>query len=115
MNQDALSSIMTQLFNTLVTAVAAEAVKQVEAKIDHLNQLDKDVIREICLEVVQTSADIDIEDRISNYIYNSFDISDYESEIKELVDVRDELEDMLPDAVYECVQNLQFAVHVTSR
>lgn len=112
MNQDALNSIVAQLFNTLVTAVAAEVIKQVDEKLDNLSQLDKDVIRETCLEVVEAS---DIDDKISYYMCNSFEISDYESEIKEMVDVRDELEDMLPDAVHECVQNLQFAVHVTSR
>jgi hypothetical protein len=112
MNQDALNAILSQLFNTLVTAVAAEAVKQVEAKIDQLNMLDKDVIREICLEVVEAS---DMDDKISDYMCNSFEISDYESEIKELVNVRDELEDMLPDAVHECVQNLRFTVEVETR
>lgn len=114
MNQDALNAILSQLFDTLVTAVAAEALKQVDEKIDRLNQLDKDVIREICLEVVEAS-DIDIDDKISDYMCNSFEISDYESEIKELVNVRDELEDMLPDAVHECVQNLRFTVEVETR
>lgn len=84
----------------------------VQSKMDELGPIDRDMVREVCEEVVDAS---DIEDKISDYMCNSFDISDYESEIKHIVDVRDELEDMLPDAVYECVQNLQFAVHVTSR
>ena len=94
----------------LVTREQVEEI--VQEKMDDLGPIDKDMIREVCEEVVDAS---DIDDKINEYMCNSFDISDYESEIKDIVDVDDALEDRLPDAVHQCIQGLKFNVEVTSR
>ena len=83
----------------------------VQAKMDELGPLDKDMIREVCEEVVDAS---DIDDKINDYMCSNFSISDYESEIKDIVDIDDALEDRLPDAVMTCIQGLKFNVEVSS-
>lgn len=94
-----------------VQLVNREQVEEiVQEKMDDLGPIDKDMIREVCEEVVEAS---DIDDKINEYMCNNFDISDYESEIKDIVDVDDALEDRLPDAVASCVQNLTFTVGVS--
>jgi hypothetical protein len=92
----------------LVTREQVEEI--VQEKMDDLGPIDKDMVREVCEEVVDAS---DIDDKINEYMCNNFDISDYESEIKDIVDVDDALEDRLPDAVASCVQNLTFTVGVS--
>lgn len=84
----------------------------VQEKMDDLGLIDKDMIREVCEEVVDAS---DIDDKINDYMCSNFSISDYESEIKDIVDIDDALEDRLPDAVMTCIQGLQFNVEVSSR
>lgn len=88
----------------------------VKAKMDELGPLDKDMIREVCEEVVDAS---DIDDKINEYMCNNFDISDYESEIKDIVDVDDAVEThlntYLHDEVVSCIQGLKFNVEVSSR
>jgi len=84
----------------------------VQAKMDELGPIDRDMIREVCEEVLDASH---MDDKISDYMCHNFDISDYESEIKDMVDIDDALEDKLPDAVHQCVQNLKFTVEVESR
>lgn len=96
----------------LTTEVKTRVEEIVQEKIDDLGLIDKDMIREVCEEVVEAS---DIDDKINEYMCNNFDISDYESEIKDIVDVDDALEDRLPDAVHQCIQGLKFNVEVTSR
>ena len=92
----------------LVTREQVEEI--VQAKMDELGPIDKDMIREVCEEVVDAS---DIDDKINDYMSSNFDISDYESEIKDIVDIDDALEDRLPDAVATCVQGLTFTVGVS--
>lgn len=94
----------------LVTREQVEEI--VQAKMDDLGPIDRDMVREVCEEVVDAS---DIDDKINDYMCTSFSISDYESEIKDIVDIDDLLEDRLPDAVHQCVQNLKFTVEVESR
>ena len=94
----------------LVTRETVEEI--VQAKMDDLGPIDKDMIREVCEEVVDAS---DIDDKINDYMCTNFSISDYESEIKDIVDIDDALEDRLPDAVMSCIQGLQFNVEVSSR
>ena len=88
----------------------------VKAKMDDLGPIDKDMVREVCEEVVDAS---DIDDKINDYMCNNFDISDYESEIKDIVDVDDAVEThlntYLHDEVVSCIQGLQFNVEVSSR
>jgi len=84
----------------------------IQVHMDELGLIDKDMIREVCEEVLDASH---MDDKISDYMCHNFDISDYESEIKDMVDIDDALEDKLPDAVHQCVQNLKFTVEVESR
>ena len=92
----------------LVTREQVEEI--VQAKMDQLGPIDKDMVREVCEGVVDS---YDMEDKINDYMCSSFSISDYESEIKDLIDIEDALEDRLPDAVHQCVQNLKFTVEVS--
>ena len=92
----------------LVTREQVEEI--VQSKMDQLGPIDKDMVREVCEGVVDS---YDMEDKINDYMCSSFSISDYESEIKDLIDIEDALEDRLPDAVHQCVQNLKFTVEVS--
>lgn len=92
----------------LVTRESVEEI--VQAKIDALGPVDKDMIREVCEEVIDAQ---DIDDKVNDWMTCNFDISDYQSEIVDMVD--DGLKDRLPDAVMSCVQNLKFSVEVSSR
>ena len=98
----------------LVTREQVEEI--VQEKMDDLGPIDKDMIREVCEEVVDAS---DIDDKINEYMCISFVISDYESEIKDMVDVDDAVEShlntYLHDEVVSCIQGLQFNVEVSSR
>lgn len=98
----------------LVTREQVEEI--VKAKMDDLGPIDRDMVREVCEEVVEAS---EIDDKINDYMCNNFDISDYESEIKDIVDVDDAVEThlntYLHDEVVSCIQGLQFNVEVSSR
>lgn len=103
----------------LVTRETVEEI--VQAKMDELGPMDKDLIREVCEEVVDAS---DIDDKINDYMCTNFSISDYESEIKDMVDIDDALENRfnertfqlyLHDEVVSCIQGLQFNVEVSAR
>ena len=83
----------------------------VQAKMDELGPIDRDMIREVCEEVLDASH---MDDKISDYMCHNFEISDYESEIKDMVDIDDALEDKLPDAVMTCIQGLKFNVEVST-
>ena len=107
-----VADVAAKIESRLLTTVKTRVEEIVQEKMDDLGLIDKDMIREVCEEVVESS---DIDDKISEYMCNNFDISDYESEIKDIVDVDDALESRLPDAVMSCVQNLKFNVEVTSR
>jgi hypothetical protein len=96
----------------LTTEINTRVEEIVQAKMDDLGPIDKDMVREVCEEVVDAS---DIDDKINDYMCSNFSISDYESEIKDIVDIDDALEDRLPDAVHQCIQNLKFTVEVESR
>jgi uncharacterized protein YlzI (FlbEa/FlbD family) len=92
----------------LVTRESVEEI--VKEKIDELGPVDKEMIREVCEEVVDG---LDMDDKVNDWMTCNFDISDYQSEVVDMVD--DALEDRLPDAVMSCVQNLKFNVEVSSR
>ena len=98
----------------LVTREQVEEI--VQAKMDDLGPIDRDMVREVCEEVVEAS---EIDDKINDYMCNNFDISDYESEIKDIVDVDDAIEThlntYLHDEVVSCIQGLKFNVEVSSR
>ena len=103
---------MQMLLSGASQLVTRETVEEiVQAKIDDLGPIDKDMIREVCEEVLDASH---MDDKISDYMCHNFDISDYESEIKDMVDIDDALEDKLPDAVMTCIQGLKFNVEVST-
>lgn len=84
----------------------------VKSKMDELGPIDKDMVREVCEEVIDAA---DIDDKINDYMAGSFDISDWQTEIKDIVDLDDALDDRLSDAVQTAIQGLSFTVEVSNR
>lgn len=84
----------------------------IKEKMDELGPIDKILVREVCEEVIDAA---DFESVISDYLTNNFDISDWQTEIKEMVDLDDALDDRLPDAVQTVIQGLSFTVEVSTR
>lgn len=88
----------------------------VQAKMDALGPIDKDMVREVCEEVIDAQ---DIDDKINDWMQSNWDISDYGSEIRDLVDVDDQIEThlntYLHDEVVSCIQGLTFNVEVSTR
>lgn len=88
----------------------------VQAKMDALGPVDKATIREVCEEVIDAQ---DIDDKINDWFTSNWDISDYGSEIRDLVDVEDAIEShlntYLNDEVVSCIQGLTFNVEVSAR
>ena len=60
-----------------------------------------------------------IDDKINEYMSGSFDISDWQTEIRDLVDVdslvEEHLKDNLHDEVQTAIQGLSFTVEVSTR
>ena len=98
----------------LVTREQVEEI--VQAKMDELGPIDKDMIREVCEEVIDAA---DIDDKINDYMAGSFDISDWQEEIRMLVEVdsavEEHLRDNLHDEVQTVIQGLSFTVEVSTR
>jgi uncharacterized protein YlzI (FlbEa/FlbD family) len=96
----------------LVTRESVEEI--VQAKLDGLGPIDKDMVREVCEEVVDG---LDMDDKVNDWFTCNFDISDYGSEIRDLVDVEDQIEThlntYLHDEVVSCIQGLTFNVEVS--
>jgi len=96
----------------LVTREQVEEI--VQAKLDGLGPIDKDMVREVCEEVVDG---LDMDDKVNDWFTCNFDISDYGSEIRDLVDVEDQIEThlntYLHDEVVSCIQGLTFNVEVS--
>jgi hypothetical protein len=88
----------------------------VQAKIDALGPIDKDMVREVCEEVVDG---LDMDDKINDWFTCNFDISDYQSEVVDMVD--DRVDDMvetylqshLEGQIESHVRNLTFTVEVS--
>jgi hypothetical protein len=117
---DKYDGVLKELAALLVPNLLAHLSPQidilVQAKIDALAVLDKDTIRAVCEEVIDAS---DLDDKVSDWMQNNWDISDYESEIRDFVDVDDAVErhlnNNLHDQVVDVVQGLKFTVEVSSR
>jgi len=105
---------MLSASSQLVTRESVEEI--VQAKLDGLGPIDKDMVREVCEEVIDAS---DLDDKVSDWMQNNWDIADYESEIRDFVDVDDAVErhlnNNLHDQVVDVVQGLRFTVEVSSR
>jgi len=88
----------------------------VQAKMDNLGPIDKATIREVCEEVIDA---LDIDDKINDWMTCNFDISDYQSEVVDMVD--DRVDDMvetylqshLEGQIESHVRNLTFTVEVS--
>lgn len=128
MDQAALLSILGSFYDKLVNDVSDKVIdklrdkgalasskewtSEVDSRIkdhlanfsDHLAMMDKDAIREVCDDAIDA---YDIDDKINSFMLNHFDISDYQSEIIDMV------EDRLGDEVLEQVKNLTFTVEVS--
>jgi hypothetical protein len=100
----------------MVQALIFDPELIVKAKIDELGLIDKDAIREVCEEVVDA---LDMDDKINDWMTCNFDISDYQSEVVDMVD--DRVDDMvetylqshLEGQIESHVRNLTFTVEVS--
>jgi hypothetical protein len=105
---------MLSASSQLVTRESVEEI--VQAKIDALGPVDKDAIREVCEEVVDA---LDMDDKVNDWFTCNFDISDYQSEVVDMVD--DRVDDMvetylqshLEGQIESHVRNLTFTVEVS--
>jgi hypothetical protein len=88
----------------------------VQAKIDALGPVDKDAIREVCEEVVDA---LDMDDKVNDWMTCNFDITDYQSEVVDMVEdrINDEVESYLQShlegRIESHVRNLTFTVEVS--
>ena len=88
----------------------------VQAKIDKLGPVDKDAIREVCEEVVDG---LDMDDKVNDWMTCNFDITDYQSEVVDMVEdrINDEVESYLQShlegRIESHVRNLTFTVEVS--
>jgi uncharacterized protein YaaW (UPF0174 family) len=121
MDQAALLSILGSFYDKLVNdvservmilvrngALTSEIDSQIKVHLDDFSDrmamMDKDAIREVCDDAIDA---YDIDDKINSFMLNHFDISEYQSEILDMV------EDRLGDEVLEQVKNLTFTVEVS--
>lgn len=115
MDQAQLLSLIGSLYDKFVADVSAKVQANIEqlindtiqAKID--NSLDTSMITEIVRGEIE---DLDVEEKIEDWMSNSFDIEDH-------IDVGDKIDDYLSDRlanmVREEVSELSFSVSVDSR
>ena len=109
---DVSDKVIDKLRDKGALASSKEWTSEIDSRIkDHLDDfsdrmamMDKDAIREVCDDALDA---YDIDDKINSFMLNHFDISDYQSEIIEMV------EDRLGDEVLEQVKNLTFTVEVS--
>jgi uncharacterized protein YlzI (FlbEa/FlbD family) len=98
----------------LVTRESVEEI--VQAKLDGLGPIDKDMVREVCEEVIDAQ---DIDDKINDWMTCNFDISDYQSEVVDMVEDRIDdqvetyLQSHLEGQIESHVRNLTFTVEVS--
>lgn len=83
--------------------------QQVKAKIDDLTGLDKAMITEIVKGEIE---DLDIDQLITDWMDNNFDITDHESNLDIEDKISDYLSDHLTDRVRDEVRDLSFSVTV---
>jgi hypothetical protein len=98
----------------LVTREQVEEI--VQAKLDGLGPIDKDMVREVCEEVIDAQ---DIDDKINDWMQSNWDIADYHSEIVDMVEDRIDdqvetyLQSHLEGQIESHVRNLTFTVEVS--
>ena len=118
MDQDKLNVVLNavaSLFMPIIEQRLKDSIKTmvddaVQVKIDDLTGLDRIMIQEIARGEIE---DMDIDQSISDWMDNNFDINTY---IKDQLDVSDEvsdyLSDRLSDLVKDEVRDLSFSVTV---
>jgi uncharacterized protein YlzI (FlbEa/FlbD family) len=105
---------MLSASSQLVTRESVEEI--VQAKLDGLGPIDKDMVREVCEEVVDAQ---DIDDKINDWMQSNWDIADYHSEIVDMVEDRIDdqvetyLQSHLEGQIESHVRNLTFTVEVS--
>ena len=118
MDQDKLNVVLNavaSLFMPIIEQRLKDSIKTlvddaVQVKIDDLTSLDRTMIQEIARGEIE---DLDIDQSISDWMDNNFDINTY---IKDQLDISDEvsdyLSDRLSDLVKDEVRDLSFSVTV---
>ena len=122
MDQAQLLSIIGSVYDKFVADVSAKVEAnlidmidqaidvRIQAKIDGLTGLDKAFITDIVRSEIE---DADLDDKISDWMSNNFDLTDYEDHL----DIDDRISDWmmsskLTDSVRDTVRELSFSVTV---
>ena len=112
---DVSAKVESRLLDTIVDRLntsgmlTTEIDTRIQAKIDDLTGLDKAMITEIVKGEIE---DLDIDQSISDWMSNNFDISDYEHNLDIEDKISDYLSDHLSDRVRDEVRDLSFSVTV---
>lgn len=112
---DVSAKVESRLLDTIVDRLntsgmlTTEIDTRIQAKIDDLTGLDKAMITEIVKGEIE---DLDIDQSISDWMSNNFDISDYEHNLDIEDKISDYLSDHLTDRVRDEVRDLSFSVTV---
>lgn len=112
---DVSAKVESKLLDTIVDRLntsgmlTTEIDTRIQAKIDDLTGLDKAMITEIVKGEIE---DLDIDQSISDWMSNNFDISEYEHNLDIEDKISDYLSDHLTDRVRDEVRDLSFSVTV---
>lgn len=112
---DVSARVESRLLDTIVDRLntsgmlTTEIDTRIQAKIDDLTGLDKAMITEIVKGEIE---DLDIDQSISDWMSNNFDISEYEHNLDIEDKISDYLSDHLTDRVRDEVRDLSFSVTV---
>ena len=123
MNQDALNALLKAIADAIAPHIVENVIDRlntsgmltteidtrIQAKIDDLTGLDTEMIRNIVQGELEDS---DFDDKISDWMSNNFDISDYEDNLEINDKISDYLSDRLRDHVRDEVRDLSFSVTV---
>lgn len=102
------SKLVDDVIDRLSTSgmLTTEINLRVQEKLDNLTDLDRDMIRELARSEIE---DADLDDKISDWMGNNFDIDDH-LDLNDKID--DYLSDRLTDRVRDEVRDLSFSVTV---
>ena len=112
---DVSAKVESRLLDTIVDRLntsgmlTTEIDTRIQAKIDDLTGLDKAMITEIVKGEIE---DLDIDQSISDWMDNNFDITDHESYLDIEDKISDYLSDHLTDRVRDEVRDLSFSVTI---
>ena len=117
MDQDKLNVVLNavaSLFMPIIEQRLKDSIKTlvddaVQVKIDDLTGLDRTMIQEIARGEIE---DMDIDQSISDWMDNNFDINDHESNLDINDRISDWMDSNLTDRVRDEVRDLSFSVTV---